>query len=48
MASAPASLLPDLNPEAITALGKDAEKLNLPALPSKMKYAPEGYETELH
>ncbi|XP_027154702.1 protein SDA1 homolog [Coffea eugenioides] len=48
MASAPASLLPDLNPEAITASGKDAEKLNLPALQSKMKSDPEGYEMELH
>lgn len=48
MASGPASLLPDLNPEAITASGKDAEKLSLPSLQSKMKSDPEGYEMELH
>lgn len=48
MTSAPAaSVLPDLNPEAIIASGKDAERLSLPSLQSKMKSDPEGYEMEL-
>ncbi|CAI9093320.1 OLC1v1028793C1 [Oldenlandia corymbosa var. corymbosa] len=47
MAPEASSSLPDLNPEAILASGRDAEKLSLPALQSKMKSDPEGYEMEL-
>ncbi|KAL3501096.1 hypothetical protein ACH5RR_035545 [Cinchona calisaya] len=47
MTSAAASVLPDLNPESIIASGKDAEKMSLPSLQSKMKSDPEGYEMEL-
>ncbi|WCJ38608.1 SDA1 family protein [Euphorbia peplus] len=35
------------SPEAFLASGRSSEKLSLPALQSKMKIDPEGYETEL-
>ncbi|XP_057949408.1 uncharacterized protein LOC131144652 [Malania oleifera] len=37
-----------LSPEPISAAGRSSEKLSLPALQSKMKCDPEGYESELH
>ncbi|CAL9073749.1 unnamed protein product [Musa textilis] len=36
-----------LSPESLSAAGRTAEKLSLPALQSKMKCDPEGYEAEL-
>ncbi|XP_058115565.1 uncharacterized protein LOC131258331 [Magnolia sinica] len=36
-----------LSPESIAASGRGSEKLSLPALQSKMKCDPEGYESEL-
>lgn len=39
--------VPDLSVEALSASGKDSDKLILPALQSKMKCDPEGYESEL-
>ncbi|PKA51957.1 hypothetical protein AXF42_Ash008186 [Apostasia shenzhenica] len=36
-----------LTPESLSASGKDAERLSLPLLQSKMKLDPEGYEGEL-
>ncbi|KAJ4841165.1 hypothetical protein Tsubulata_030190, partial [Turnera subulata] len=37
-----------MSAEALSASGRSSEKLSLPALQSKMKIDPEGYETELH
>uniref|UniRef100_A0A5B7BA91 Protein SDA1 n=1 Tax=Davidia involucrata TaxID=16924 RepID=A0A5B7BA91_DAVIN len=39
--------VPEVSPDALSASGRTAEKLSLPALQSKMKCDPEGYETEL-
>ncbi|KAG6486860.1 protein SDA1 homolog [Zingiber officinale] len=36
-----------LSPESLSAAGRDADKLSLPSLQSKMKCDPEGYEAEL-
>ncbi|XP_074570178.1 uncharacterized protein LOC141826776 [Curcuma longa] len=36
-----------LSPESLSASGRDADKLSLPVLQSKMKCDPEGYEAEL-
>lgn len=36
-----------LSPEPLSASGRSSEKLSLPALQSKMKCDPEGYESEL-
>ncbi|KAA8533240.1 hypothetical protein F0562_033227 [Nyssa sinensis] len=40
--------IPDASPDALSASGRTAERLSLPALQSKMKCDPEGYETELN
>ncbi|KAJ8755048.1 hypothetical protein K2173_016541 [Erythroxylum novogranatense] len=40
-------LIAGLTPEPLSAAGKRSVKLNLPALQSKMKIDPEGYQTEL-
>lgn len=37
----------EITPESLSASGRTSEKLSLPALQSKMKCDPEGYETEL-
>ncbi|KAL3524878.1 hypothetical protein ACH5RR_013250 [Cinchona calisaya] len=47
MTSTAASILPDKNLEAIITSRKDAEKMSLPSIQSKMKTNPEGYEIEL-
>ncbi|KAF5175194.1 Sda1-like protein [Thalictrum thalictroides] len=39
--------IPDLSLESIVASGRNAEKISLPTLQSKMKCDPEGYESEL-
>ncbi|KAE8023583.1 hypothetical protein FH972_009260 [Carpinus fangiana] len=38
---------PGVSPEALSASGRSSDKLSLPALQSKMKSDPEGYESEL-
>ncbi|KAM0932771.1 putative SDA1 domain-containing protein [Dioscorea sansibarensis] len=44
---APPSSMQLLTPETLLASGKGSERLSLPALQSKMKCDPEGYESEL-
>ncbi|GLT70430.1 hypothetical protein SLA2020_425110 [Shorea laevis] len=42
-----ASQQPGVSPEALSASGRNSEKLSLPTLQSKMKSDPEEYESEL-
>ncbi|XAR48128.1 hypothetical protein NMG60_11030845 [Bertholletia excelsa] len=47
MSATPGTAVAEFTREALSASGRTAEKLSLPALQSKMKCDPEGYETEL-